>query len=99
MTMSRSQLKANYDTVCLGQEQLSNGTLTWHLQLTPKGKTSYKSAELWVDSDGMPQSAKIIEANNDTSTIVLSGIQKNVTIKGSEFRLAYDRNKVKIIKG
>ena len=98
MTMSKEQLKANYDVVYLGQEKVTGGVDTWHLQLTPKGKTSYKSAELWVDGDGMPRQAKVIEVNNDTTTVLLSNIQKNITINGGDFKLAYDKKKVKIIK-
>src|SRR5436190_15992466 len=95
MSMSRDQLKENYEVIHLGNETLSSGTVTFHLQLTPKGKTSYKSAELWVDSDGMPQQAKIIEANNDTTTVLLSNIKKNVTLQASLFKLEYDPKTVK----
>ena len=96
MTMSRDQLKANYDIAYLGEEQLSGAIKTWHLQLTPKGKTSYKSAELWVDGDGMPRQAKIIETNNDTTTVTLSGIEKNPTLNAKIFKLTYPGNVKKI---
>jgi len=98
MTMSKDQLKANYDVSYLGEEQISGGVKTWHLRLIPKGKTNYKSAELWVDGDGMPRQAKVIETNDDTTTVLLSDIQKNITINGSDFKLAYDKKKVKFIK-
>jgi len=89
MNMSKEQLRASYTTRYLGEEQISGGVKTWHLELTPINKTSYKSAELWVDGDGMPRQAKIIEMNNDTRTVLLSNIQKNVTIKGDIFKLKY----------
>ena len=99
MSMSKEQLKANYDVTYLGEENISGGTTTWHLQLIPKSKTTYKQAELWVDKDGMPRQAKVTEQNNDTTTVLLANIRKNETIKGDTFRLAYDKKKVKIIKG
>lgn len=79
MSMSKDQLKANFDVVYLGEESAA-GTNTWHLRLTPKSATSYKSAELWVDGNGMPVQAKVFEMNNDTTTVTLTNIRKNVTI-------------------
>lgn len=96
MNMSKEQLKNNYDVVYLGEEQVQGGTATWHLQLTPKTATSYKSAELWVDKDGMPRQAKIIEQNNDSTTVLVSNIQKNVTLKGDLFKLNYPKSVKKI---
>ena len=93
MSMSQAQLKANYDVNYIGQE--SN---LWHIELVPKSKTSYKTAELWVDSNGMPTQAKIIEQNNDSTTVTLSGVQKNVSISASDFNLAIPKG-VKEIKG
>jgi len=87
MSMSKAQLQENYSVNYIGQET-AGGSSTWHLELVPKTKTSYKTAELWVDSDGMPIQAKVIEQNNDTSTILLSNVQKNVTISASDFNLA-----------
>ena len=78
MSMSKDQLNASYDVVYIGEEQLSGGTLAWHLQLTPKAATSYKTAEIWVDGDGMPRQAKINEQNNDSTTVLLANIQRNV---------------------
>lgn len=99
MTMSKDQLKANYTVVYLGEESISGSVTTWHLQLTPKTATTYKAAELWVDKDGMPRQAKVVEQNNDTTTVNLANIKKNETIKGDTFRLAYDKKKVKVIQG
>lgn len=96
MNMSKEQLQANYSVVYLGEEQVSGGTQTWHLQLTPKTQTSYKQAELWVDKDGMPRQAKITEQNNDTTTVLLSNIQKNVSLDGKIFKLNYPSSVKKI---
>lgn len=98
MSMSRAQLKENYTIAYLNQETVTGGVQTWHLQLTPKTRTSYKSAEVWVDGNGMPVQSTVIEHNNDSTTILLSGLQKNVKINASEFKI--DLPKVtKIIKG
>ena len=96
MSMSKEQLKTNYDVVYLGEEQVEGGTATWHLQLTPKTASSYKSAELWVDKDGMPRQAKIIEQNSDSTTVLISNITKNVTLKGDIFKLNYPKSVKKI---
>jgi outer membrane lipoprotein-sorting protein len=98
MSMSKDQLKANYDVVYIGEEQISGGVKTWHLQLNPRTPTSYKTAELWVDADGTPRQAKITENNGDSTTVLISNIQKNATIKADIFKLAYDKKKVKIIQ-
>ncbi|MFT3746328.1 MAG: outer-membrane lipoprotein carrier protein LolA [Pyrinomonadaceae bacterium] len=86
MSMSREQLRANYNVVYLGTENAA-GVSTWHLQLTPKAATNYKSAELWVDTNGMPVQAKVLEQNNDTTTVTLQSIRKNVQINTKIFVL------------
>jgi outer membrane lipoprotein-sorting protein len=97
MSMSRAQLKANYTVVYLGDEVVSGNGMTWHLQLTPKVAASYKSAELWVNTDGMPVQGKVLEQNNDTTTVTLTGIQKNVPINTNIFKLNPPRS-AKVIK-
>ena len=87
ISMSKDQIKANYTVGYLGQEKVSGGIETWHLEMTPKNPTSYKSAEMWVDGNGMPIQIKITENNNDTNTIYLSNIEKNVAINASKFKV------------
>lgn len=87
INMSKAQLKANYDIKYLGKENVSGGTETWRLQLTPKNATNYKTAELWVDGNGMPIQAKVIEKNDDTTTVFLSNLQKNINIKADVFAI------------
>ena len=48
VSMSKDQLKANYSVVYIGEETISGGTRTWHLQLTPKVATTYKLADVWA---------------------------------------------------
>ncbi|MEJ7847998.1 MAG: outer membrane lipoprotein carrier protein LolA [Pyrinomonadaceae bacterium] len=87
MSMSKNQLKQNYDVVYLNEGTLSNGTKTVHLQLTPKTRQSYKNAEIWVDANGMPVQSKVIEHNGDTTTVLLSKLEKNIPIAGDNFKI------------
>lgn len=98
MTMSRAQLKANYDVTYQGEAMVGDSVRTWHLKLTPKNATSYRSAELWVDSNGMPVQAKVYEKNNDTTTIQLTKIERNATIPGDVFSIKPPKG-TKIIRG
>ena len=98
MSMSKAQLQANYKVNYLGEESVSGGTKTWHLELIPINKTSYKQAELWVDGNGMPVQAKVTEQNNDSTTVLLTNIQKNVNVAAGDFKLNLPSN-VKKVEG
>jgi outer membrane lipoprotein-sorting protein len=87
LNMSKEQLKANYSVVYLGKEEVRGGIPTWHLELKPKTAQSYKSAELWVDGNGMPLQAKINENNGDSTTILLYNLEKNITISATIFQI------------
>jgi outer membrane lipoprotein-sorting protein len=97
MNMSREQLRANYETVYLGEEEVKDGPLTWHIQLNPKTAGNYKYAELWVDKDGMPRQIRIVERNEDSTTVLLSSFRKNEKISTAAFKL--DTGNAKVIKG
>jgi outer membrane lipoprotein-sorting protein len=96
MNMSRAQLQDNFTVNYLGQENVS-ATPTWHLKLIPKTAASYKTAELWVDGNGMPIQAKVTENNNDTTTVLLFDLQPNVSIRASEIPIKLPKG-VKIIQ-
>lgn len=97
MSMSKAQLKANYNVKYIGQENV--GTVpTWHLELTPKAGGSYKQADLWVDGNGMPIQARVTERNNDTTTVLLTNLKKNITISSDVFALKPPKG-TKIING
>jgi outer membrane lipoprotein-sorting protein len=99
MYMSRQQLEARYQPLQdVREESLWGGVSTIHLTLVPKTKTSFKYAEIWVDSSGMPVQTKIVEKNGDATTMRLSGMERNAKISPDEFNLKLDSN-VKIIKG
>ena len=97
INMSKSELEANYETVYLGEEAISGGVTTWHIGLKPLRQTSYKSADLWIDGDGMPRQARVVEPNDDTTTILLSNIRKNDRVEAKIFKLNYPSS-VKRIK-
>jgi outer membrane lipoprotein-sorting protein len=96
MNMSKSQLTLHYRTQYLGIEKV-RGKDMWRLKLSPKKKTSYKYTELWVDGNGMPIQSKIVEQNDDSTTILLERVEKNITIKGSIFKLNLPKE-TKVIK-
>ncbi len=100
ISMSRSELKDNFDIKYIGEEKVNGGISTWHLEMTPKnaGAYKFKSAEMWVDGNGMPLQIKIVESNNDTTTVLLSNLQKNTTIKASVFKVDLPKG-TNIVKG
>src|SRR5215204_6580329 len=98
MSMSKEEIKANYDVEYLGQENISGGIPTWHLKLTPKTKSNYKFVDLWVDGNGMPLQGKITQPNNDTDSILLTNLKKNGSINASIFKVNLPKG-TKIVKG
>ena len=97
MSMSKAQLTDAYRVERIGEEKLSDGSGAIHLKLTPKTAQNYKLAEIWVDSNGMILQAKIVEKNDDSTTILLTNLKKNETIQGSIFNLDFPKG-VKPIK-
>ncbi len=97
INMSRAELKENFIIKYFGQETAA-GISTWHLELTPKKGNSFKKADIWVDGNGMPIQMKITEKNNDTTTVVLSKLDKNSTIDVSVFKINYPKD-TKVVKG
>lgn len=98
MNMSRAQLEARFQPVKdVREETLWGGVSTIHLTLVPKGKASYKYAEVWIDSAGMPVQTKIVEKNDDSTTMRLTALEKNARISSGDFDVKYDSN-VKVVK-
>ena len=98
MNMSRGQLEARFQPVKdVREETLWGGVSTIHLTLVPKGNAGYKYAEVWIDAGGMPVQTKIVEKNDDTTTMRLTGLEKNQTINKSDFDVKLDSS-VKIVK-
>lgn len=99
MYMSKQQLEAKFQPVQdVREESLWGGVSTIHLTLVPKGNASFKYAEIWVDSSGMPVQTKIVEKNDDATTMRLSGVERNLKISSDEFSIKLDPS-VKIVKG
>lgn len=98
MSMSRADLKDNYEIKTAGDEHLEDGTVATHLLLTPKKASNYKLAEIWVDVDGMVRFAKLTEKNSDTTAVLLSNIEKNKKIDAKAFTIKYPKT-AKVVKG
>ncbi len=99
MYMTKQQLEARFQPVKdVREETLWGGVSAIHLTLVPKGNASFKYAEIWVDSSGMPVQTKIVEKNDDTTTMRLSGLERNLKISSNEFSVPLDSS-VKIVKG
>jgi outer membrane lipoprotein-sorting protein len=99
MYMSKQQLEAKFQPVQdVREETLWGGVGTIHLTLVPKGNASFKYAEIWVDSSGMPVQTKIVEKNDDATTMRLSSMERNLKVSNDEFSVKLDSN-VKIVKG
>ncbi len=98
MNMSRGQLESRFHPVKdVREETLWGGVSTIHLTLVPKGNAGYKYAEVWIDNSGMPVQTKIVEKNDDSTTMRLTALEKNQKINASDFDIKLDSN-VKIVK-
>lgn len=98
MNMSRGQLEARFHPVKdVREETLWGGVSTIHLTLVPKGNAGYKYAEVWIDTAGMPVQTKIVEKNDDSTTMRLTALEKNHKINPSDFAVKLDSN-VKVVK-
>lgn len=96
--MSRQQLESRFQPLQdVREETLWGGVSTIHLTLVPKGNASFKYAEIWVDSAGMPVQTKIVEKNDDSTTMRLTGLEKNAKISSDDFSQKLDAT-VRIVK-
>ena len=99
MNMSAAQLRTRFgEPQDLREETLWGGVETQHLKVTPKTAASYKYIELWVDKEGMPVQTKMVEKNDDSTTVRLMNVEKNQNIPLDQFKLKLDGN-VKHVKG
>lgn len=98
MYMSRQQLEARFQPVQdVREETLWGGVSTIHLTLVPKGNASFKYAEIWIDSSGMPVQTKVVEKNDDSTTMRLTSLEKNIKINSDDFNIKYEGD-VKVVK-
>lgn len=99
MNMSTAQLRARFGELeDYRVETLWGGVWTEHFKATPKTGASYKYIEVWVDKEGMPVQTKMVEKNNDSTTLRLTNVERNASIPMHQFKLNLDSN-VKVIKG
>lgn len=99
LNMSRKQLQDSYEPLqYLGEETLWGGVNTSHVKLVPKGNSGYKYAEVWVDGSGMPVQTKVVEKNDDSTSVRLTNMEKNAGISLDLFDLKLDFSKVKKIQ-
>jgi outer membrane lipoprotein-sorting protein len=99
MGMSATQLRTRFgETQDVREETLSGGVHTTHFKVFPKTAASYKYIELWVDDGGMPVQTKMVEKNDDATTVRLTNVAKNQPISMDQFKLKLDSN-VKRVKG
>ncbi|HWP54192.1 MAG TPA: outer membrane lipoprotein carrier protein LolA [Pyrinomonadaceae bacterium] len=100
LNMSTSQLKTRFGDLqdLRENEVLWGGVTTTHFKAVPKGAASYNYIEVWVDASGMPVQTKMVEKNNDSTTVRLTNVSKNQTIDKGIFELKLDSS-VKKVKG
>lgn len=99
MNMSATQLRTKFgDFQDNREETLWGGVWTQHFKVTPKNAASYNYIEVWVDKEGMPVQTKMVEKNDDSTTVRLTNVEKNQTIPMDQFKLKLDSN-VKRVKG
>lgn len=98
MYMTRQQLEAKFQPLQdVREETLWGGVSTIHLTLVPKGNASYKYAEVWIDASGMPVQSKIVEKNDDATTMRLVSVERNPKISSDDIEIKLDST-VKVIK-
>jgi outer membrane lipoprotein-sorting protein len=99
LNMSAGQLRTQFaDPEDVRPETLWGGVWTEHMKVTPKSTASYKYIELWIDKEGMPVQTKMVEKNDDSTTVRLSNVERNQTISNDQFKQNLD-SKVKHVKG
>lgn len=98
MSMSASQLRTRFgEFQDMHDETLWGGVWTQHFKVTPKTAASYKYIEVWVDGEGMPVQTKMVEKNDDATTVRLTNLAKNQTIPLDQFKQNLDSS-VKRVK-
>ena len=97
--MTGAQAKSQFNVELVGEGELYKGSPhVWWLKLTPRGGASYQFAEVWVTDDGMPIQTRVTEKNNDSTTVRLTGIQRNTNVPATIFDVELPAG-TKIVKG
>jgi outer membrane lipoprotein-sorting protein len=98
LNISRQQLASKFEPQYMGEDTLYGGVRASHLKLIPKTAANYQYAEIWVDAEGMPVQTKVVEKNDDATTIRLTDLERNARLSTDEFHLQLDSN-VKRVRG
>lgn len=99
LSMSSQQVKTRFEPLQdIYEETLWGGVRTTHLKLVPKSGASYKYAEIWIDAYGMPVQAKVVEKNDDSTTIRLTNMERNPQISADAFKVQLDSS-VRRVRG
>jgi len=99
MSMSATQFRTKFgEFQDVRDETLWGGVWTQHFRVTPIAAASYKYIEVWVDKEGLPVQTKMVEKNDDSTTVRLTNVEKNQTIPLDQFTLKLDSS-VKKVKG
>lgn len=97
--MTGAQAKSQFNVELVGEGELYKGSPhVWWLKLTPRGGAPYQFAEVWVTDDGMPIQTRVTEKNNDSTTVRLTGIQRNTNVGPDTFNVPLPEG-TKIVKG
>jgi len=96
LSMSKAELQSSYEAKLVGSETLSGGVVTAHVQFIPKKASKYKSADIWIDKDGMIHQVKTIPNSGDESYVRLTNLEQNVSLSTSQFMISLPKD-VKII--
>lgn len=100
LSVSKAELAAKYHTPeLMGDGVLEDGgPHVWWLKLVPKGNAGYRHIEIWVDDNGMPRQVRVVERNNDMTTVRLLNPQRNARVSSDDIKLSLGSG-VKIVKG
>ena len=99
LNMSGQQIRTRFEPLQdIYEETLWGNVRTTHIKLVPKGGASYRYAEVWVDGSGMPVQTKVVEKNDDATTVRLTNMERNAGISLDQFKLQLGDN-VKKVKG
>ncbi len=99
MNMSATQLRTKFgEFQDVRDETLWGGVATTHFKVFPKVAASYKYLEAWIDNEGMPVQTKMVEKNDDATTVRLTNLARNQTIPADQFKQNLDSS-VKRVKG
>ena len=91
LNLTRQQLATQFEHQYLGEGTIGSSQVT-HIRLVPRANAGYKYAEIWVDINGMPLQTRVVERNDDSTTVRLTNPQRNVAVSADEFRLQLPAN-------